>query len=202
MTRVAILAMAIVLSAGGGALAQTGWREAIQSADQQRLDNQAQARSQAMSTLQQATGPDARIAARAMKGAPVQVSQNQLLGNWRCRVIKTGGDLPVTVYGFFDCQIEQTAVGLVIQKTSGSQRFFGRLYPDTAQTLVYLGALSLPVDGQPPGAYGENADYDQVGRLYQISRSELRLELPNPRFESDYDVVQFLRSKSARPRTP
>ena len=110
-------------------------------------------------------------------------------GDYRCRTIKMGGGVPLTVYGFFACEVDEAADGYqAILKTSGSQRFSGTLTP-SAGGLFYLGALNYA--DEDPIAYGVNAERDQVGCLYRSGDSYV-LELPSPQFESVHDVIELV----------
>src|SRR5690349_13077217 len=51
-------------------------------------------------------------------------------GKWKCRTIKLGGMLPLTIYDWFDCRISDDGSGWYLVKTSGSQRTSGRFYDD------------------------------------------------------------------------
>ncbi|NGP16708.1 DUF4893 domain-containing protein [Devosia chinhatensis] len=51
-------------------------------------------------------------------------------GTYQCRTLKLGGLLPLTVYGYFDCDV--SGDGSRIEKVSGSQRFTGTLTPGMA----------------------------------------------------------------------
>ncbi len=111
-------------------------------------------------------------------------------GNYRCRTVKLGGILPLTVYGYFACTISEG--GTRIDKTTGSQRFSGTL--TSAKTAVfYQGALHY--GDEEPIAYGMDSERDQVGCIYRVRDDETtryRLELPSPHFESTHDVIELV----------
>lgn len=111
-------------------------------------------------------------------------------GAYRCRTIKMGGLLPLTVYGYFDCEISDG--GRVIEKLTGSQRFSGKLSV-AGDALFYGGALHY--DDEGPIAYGSDPERDQVGCLYRIAGEpeRYRLDLAAPRFESTHDVIELVR---------
>ncbi len=109
-------------------------------------------------------------------------------GAYRCRTIKLGGLLPLTPYGYFACAVSEG--GTRIEKTSGSQRFTGTLTP-TPGALFYQGALHYNDD--PPLAYGDDAEMNQVGCVYKIEHLGIyRLELPFPLYESSHDVIELI----------
>ena len=110
-------------------------------------------------------------------------------GAYRCRTIKLGGLLPLTAYGYFDCEI--TGDGTVIEKLTGSQRFKGDLLPSDG-SLFYWGALHYGDEG--PVAYGADPERNQVGCLYKVEGKPVRyrLEMPFPLFESTHDVIELV----------
>lgn len=187
----------LVLAGFGAASAQQSqdWRALITQNDSARLAGQAGNRSEIVAQAREnGSVPDIRTMLRVLEPAALPIKRENIVGQWRCRSIQIGGDPFVTPYGFFNCQIEDTINGLVIHKTTGSQRFFGRLFQDGGRSMIYLGAQYLPIDGLPPGVYGADAQKDQVGRLSRISRTELRLEMPRPQAGGDYEVIHLVRS--------
>ena len=110
-------------------------------------------------------------------------------GAYRCRTIKLGGLLPLTAYGYFDCEI--SGDGTVIEKLTGSQRFKGDLLP-SGGGLFYWGALHY--GDEEPFAYGADPERNQVGCLYRIEGKPVRyrLEMPFPLFESTHDVIELV----------
>lgn len=121
--------------------------------------------------------------------APLQPVTSLPDGEYRCRTIKIGGILPLTVYGFFNCTVSED--GTRIDKTTGSQRFSGDLVP-TESGVIYRGALHYG-DEQPIG-YGANPERDQIGCLVQLAGDtpRYRLDLPAPRFESKHDIIELV----------
>ncbi len=110
-------------------------------------------------------------------------------GAYRCRTIKLGGLLPLTAYGYFDCEI--SGDGTVIEKLTGSQRFKGDLLPSDG-SLFYWGALHY--GDEEPVAYGADPERNQVGCLYKVEGKPVRyrLEMPFPLFESTHDVIELV----------
>ena len=108
-------------------------------------------------------------------------------GDWRCRVIKTGGTLPLVVYGWFRCRISDDGAGWMLQKVSGSQRTQGRFYTQDDAHLVYVGVGF--VAGESPGKYGKDAARDQVAIATRRAEKRLVLEVPRPAVESLLDVM-------------
>jgi len=125
------------------------------------------------------------------RGGLESVEATAAVGDYRCRTIKLGGILPAVVYGYFECSISEGADGLDIVKTTGSQRFSGRLIASGA-SLAYVGALNYSDEG--PMAYQGASERDQVGCLWRNATDgeTLVLELPSPQFESFHDVIELV----------
>ena len=167
--------------------AQAGWQDEATSFDQSRLTRLDEARSQAMAEAG-GTGQDVLNAS---------ASGGSLTGSWRCRTIKLGGMTSSMTYSWFHCRVTDEGGVLHFEKTSGSQRMGGTLYPD-GNSYVYLGASW--VKGEHPHRYSGNGASvgaqatpdDQIGRMTATANGA-RLELPYPVQESTMDVVELKR---------
>ena len=140
---------------------------------------------------------DVNILDEALAGDPLPLAEGfDAEGNWRCRTIKVGakGDLlPLVVYADFRCRIVATAGGgLRFEKISGSQRTAGTLYPYDRDRLGYAGSAWYGYE-KGPKPYGADPERDEVGLLVRVSRERLRLELPSPRYESQFDIIELRR---------
>ncbi len=62
---------------------------------------------------------------------------------------------------------------------------------DGAKRLIYLG--SFFVAGDPVMPYGKGPQTDQVGYAFRSGRTEWRLELPAPYYESKLDIIELKR---------
>ncbi|HKQ11177.1 MAG TPA: DUF4893 domain-containing protein, partial [Rhizomicrobium sp.] len=94
---------------------------------------------------------DRRAIARVMEPQARTIPANALTGNWRCRQIKLGLMSATMVYDrWFTCTIRSMRGGLLLEKTGGSQRLAGFLYPEQG-AWVYLGASG--VRGESRHAY-------------------------------------------------
>lgn len=191
----------LFFAAAAFALAATasaaGWQDVASSADQQRLAQLGDAKQKGLAEAHAGTGSGDASAIDSALG-PASHAPGAIAGAWRCRTIKLGGITPYVVYSWFNCRISARQGGLFFEKTSGSQRTNGFLYPADGG-LVYLGASS--VIGEPPHAYsgsgasagaGQTPD-DQIGILSAISANHLRLEMPFPLQESTFDVIELKR---------
>jgi len=178
--------------------ASAGWRDQISPADSQRLANLQQARQAAISEAQRGHGSgDFRAIQETVGAASHEVPERALYGTWRCRQMKLGGMTDYVVYSWFTCRIARVNGGIWFEK-QGTQRMAGYLYPENGMW-VYLGAQSAK--GEPWHRYSGNGASiggainpdDQVGALVGIGDNRLRIDLPSPSVESDFDTIELVR---------
>lgn len=112
-------------------------------------------------------------------------------GEWRCRTIKAGGTVPLTVYGWFKCRISDDGTGWVLEKTTGSQRTTGKFYTASDTRLTYLGASH--VAGEEPRRYGQTPWQNQVAYAERRGDKRILLMFPAPNFESKLDILELQR---------
>ena len=160
----------------------------ISEPDRQRLAGLETSRQRGLGAALLAGSPADRQALSALFAAGQAPADPLPDGDYRCRVLKLGGLLPLTVYGYFDCTVSAGA----IEKLTGSQRFSGTLTPASDGGFLYAGALHY--GDEAPIAYGADAERDQVGCLYRVGGDgeRYRLELPSPHFESVHDIVELV----------
>jgi hypothetical protein len=129
-----------------------------------------------------------------MAGEAAKLAPAKMAGDWRCRVIKLSQkpDLPIIAYSDFKCRITDDGAGLSLQKLTGSQRTNGTFYDINENKLAYVGALSLG-DVKRVTRYGEDQESNEVGYLIPLSANRMRLELPSPMVESNFDVLELRR---------
>jgi len=141
--------------------------------------------------MDNATSPAERNRLKAaLAGRELPVTAKDLVRDWRCRTIKMGGStLPLVIYESFRCRIAIDARGLTFRKTTGSQRTQGRLYRASDSRYLYVGASS--VNDDPPVAYGTAESEDQVAWLVRPDANRLRLEFPQPFYESHFDIIEL-----------
>lgn len=183
----------------GAQAASAGWQDQASDFDKKRIAALGEARVKALGEAKSGSGAgDASAIDSALGWQGHAPSASELAGSWRCRTIKLGGITPYVVYSWFNCRIYNRGGGLFFEKTSGSQRTAGYLYPGDSG-LVYLGASS--VVGEPPHAYSGNGASggagatpdDQIGLLTAKSGNHARLEMPYPVQESTFDVIELQR---------
>lgn len=183
--------MALTLCAAAGA-AQAGWQDAASRYDVERLSRIEEARAKALTI---AGSGEIR---EALSGERRPISRGELMGDWHCRTVKAGGQLPGIAYSWFHCRVRERGGHLYFEKVSGSQRIGGYLYPHESGGYVLLGAWSTR--GEPMHAYSGNGASagahatpdDAVGLLSATSRGP-RIEFPYPLQESVFDVIELRR---------
>lgn len=137
------------------------------------------------------------LGAVASKDAAAQGRLQPAPGNYRCRTIKIGRrgnvGLGYVDYPYFRCLVELTPGGdLIIEKTTGSQRFRGLLYPDSDRRLVYVGTQAWGDEKGFP-TYGAQAERDESGALERIGDNHWRLVIPFPKQESQLNIIEIVR---------
>lgn len=117
------------------------------------------------------------------------------VGTYRCRTVKLGTKNAAvrgfTAFPAFDCRIADDKGQVAFAKISGSQRPVGRIYKDGEARGVFLGTLSL---GEESGVlkYGRDVNRDMVGLVQRIGPRRWRIAFPDPRFESQLDVIELV----------
>lgn len=121
-------------------------------------------------------------------------------GKYRCRTVKlgngsnaagSGSGLGFIAYPAFDCRVTVEGDVASLVKTTGSQRFVGRLFRGGDRRETFLGTAMLG-DETRALQYGRDPDRDMAGALERIGPKRWRLVLPYPRFESTLDVVELV----------
>lgn len=163
------------------------------AADKTRLADYSTTRAEAIAEAKTGGSPaDVAVLEKIIEKQPISFRNGfDLTGKWKCRTIKLGGGLPLTIYDWFDCRISDDGSGWYMVKTSGSQRTSGRFYDDGDDRLVYLGALHY--SREKPIDYGKDAERDQVAYVFRTGPEELRMEFPAPKFESKLDILELKR---------
>ncbi len=163
--------------------------------DKDRLANFEKTEAEALAEgLRGGTAEEVDILTSALAGKKLSVSGDfDPIGNWKCRVIKVGGGLPITPYNWFKCRLTDDGAGWFVEKISGSQRLTGRLYTKSDTELVFVGAGH--VNDDPARNYGENPKEDQVAIVTRRGKDKLVLEFPAPQYESKLDVLVMERGK-------
>lgn len=131
---------------------------------------------------------DVAVLDQALAGKALPVSEGyDARGTWKCRTLKLGGTLPLTVYPWFTCRISDDGAGWLLEKLTGSQRTKGRFYTNSATQLAYVGAGY--VAGEAPRKYGQDPKENQVAIAEQRGKNRLILMFPAPQYESKADIL-------------
>jgi hypothetical protein len=183
----------LFLCVAGPALADGELDSKIAIADKTRLADYSKVRTEAIAEAKAGgSAADNAILEKILAGESLSFRGDfDPTGKWKCRTIKLGGTLPLTIYDWFDCRISDDGSGWYLKKTTGSQRTSGRFYDDDDARLVYLGALHY--GGEEPVAYGKDPQRDQVAFVFRPEADRLRMEFPSPRFESKLDIIELKR---------
>ncbi|HUG61657.1 MAG TPA: DUF4893 domain-containing protein [Methylomirabilota bacterium] len=126
-----------------------------------------------------------------LAGTPQRVLGESLSGDYRCRLAKLDGILPVIVYSWFRCTIEEDGPGYRLTKVSGSQRTTLRFIDEGETRLIAYGAGYY--QDEQPKRYGEDPDRNQVGYLVKPEGGRYRIEFPLPTLESRFDILELER---------
>ncbi|MBZ9935355.1 DUF4893 domain-containing protein [Mesorhizobium sp. BR1-1-16] len=183
-----LLLAAIPAAHADGTLAE----RTLTSADKARLASFDKARSDAVAEAR-AGGSKQDLATLddVLAGGPKPILGVDIRGNYRCRTIKLGGNLPLTIYGWFKCRIDEDDIGYRLVKTSGSQRLSGHFIDDSEKRLLFYGAGHYA--DEKPRAYKSDPDRDMVGYFVKADAKRYRLELPLPKVESTFDIIEMER---------
>jgi hypothetical protein len=155
-----------------------------------RLAAFAKARGDAIAAAREGAGAEERAVLEAMlSGEEQPIRGVDIRGDYRCRVAKLGGFLPLVIYDWFACRISEDDIGHLLEKTSGSQRLSGHFVDDTETSLIFYGAGHY--GDEEPRPYGADAERNIVGRLVKVGDGRYRLEMPLPQFESNFDILEL-----------
>lgn len=196
--RCVLIALWVAVLTAASAIA-ADWQAIITAEDRDRLDRLAEAIAEGDARASASTpAPEDIETLRAVLDPPdAPIAAGNLAGDWRCRTIKVGDIL--VAYGWFKCRIAADADGLLLEKTSGSQRLTGYLHADGPSRLILLGAATvnderpLPYSALANEADLADLDADLVGVLTQSAPNRLRILFPWPHYESIYDVMELTR---------
>ncbi len=187
----ALLAAMILAFFGLPAAATGDFAERVLSdADRARLAAHEAIRVTTRAAIAGDADPEAVATLDALLDAPaLPIRGADIRGDYRCRTIKLGGPVPLVIYAWFDCRVDEDDVGYRLVKTTGSQRLAGHFIDTAEDRLTYWGALHYA--DETPVAYGSDPERDQVGFMFRIGEAAYRLELPLPRFESRFDILEL-----------
>ncbi|MGN6268789.1 MAG: DUF4893 domain-containing protein [Sphingomonas sp.] len=115
-------------------------------------------------------------------------------GDYRCRWIKLGSAAKAvaafTAYPAQPCRVSVAGNLLRLRVLGGAQRPRGLIFPDEANRGVFLGTLELG-DETRPLDYGRDEKRDMAGYVERVGEARWRLILPQPHFESLFDIIEL-----------
>lgn len=192
LARGAILVLAL-LNLALGAKADGEIDKIMTAADKARLASFDAIRAEALAQAKKGgSAEDLATLDAVLAGNDLAFSEGfDLTGDWQCRTVKLGGNLPLTVYGWFKCRVSDDGSGWKLEKLTGSQRTAGAFYTDSDTRLTYLGTLYY--SNEKPKKYGSDADRDQVAYAVRPDEKRVRLEFPSPKYESKLDIIELKR---------
>ncbi|HEX5237303.1 MAG TPA: DUF4893 domain-containing protein [Sphingomicrobium sp.] len=176
----------------------TEWRDVATESDRERLMNWRSSFVAAL-TAAKAAGHSAEIAREGSLLEPDSALPNPAVrtGIYRCRVIKLGAktaeNLPFVELPPAPCRVKPERDLTRMSKLGGSQRYLGLIFPGDAVRQVFLGTLVLQ-DERRALQYGQDEQRDVAGYVERIGPNRWRLIMPQPHFESQFDVMELVPS--------
>lgn len=203
--KIAPIALALALAGcaaakGPLATAETSaapdWHEVATDDDQQRLRSWRDAWMSASDAVR-AAGEGARLDADSALFDPDRALDAAAPppGAYRCRWIKLGsaakGVAVFTEYPADPCSVDAAGKLMRFRMSGGAQRPQGLIFPDEPARAVFLGTLELG-DETRALAYARDTKRDMAGYVERIGDQRWRLILPQPHFESLFDVIELV----------
>lgn len=176
------------------------WKKHITAFDKDRLARMAEAIGQGLDEAKANADPKDLAHVKALLGADtLTLPADMLVRDYRCRTIKVGGPIgSAIVYGWFKCDIVRTPDGrLFFEKTTGSQRMTGYLYPMSETKWVLLAAPNKDHSGPardysgPEGGITDPQMQDRPGVVEWLQDGRYRIVFPYPVLESTFDIIEM-----------
>jgi hypothetical protein len=184
--------LAIMTMMGTAAHADGEIDKLMTAADKARLASFDKTRAEAIAEARKGAPEDVATLEKVLAGNNLAFSEDfDFTGDWRCRTLKLGGNLPLTIYGWFKCRVSDDGSGWKLEKLTGSQRTSGAFYTDSDTRLIYIGALHY--GDEKPKPYPSDAERDQVAYVVRPDEKRVRLEFPAPKYESKLDIIELSR---------
>ncbi|MEO5775022.1 MAG: DUF4893 domain-containing protein [Sphingomicrobium sp.] len=172
------------------------WRSAATQFDRDRLRNWRSSFTRALGAARK-SGHGAEIDREGVLLAPDAALGGGPVPNgmYRCRVIKLGaksaGMLDYVAYPAFPCRIRPQLGVQGLAKLAGSQRYEGLIFPGDELRQVLLGTIALGDEARAT-QYGVDRERDIAGYVERIGTQRWRLIMPEPAFESQFDVLELV----------
>lgn len=174
----------------------TAYKEVISENDRVRLRDWRQTFEAALDTARKG-GHAADLAREGLLLDPDAALPDPAIPNgmYRCRVLKLGakdpGNLSYAAYGPFTCRVRQERALQRLAKLSGPQRYVGLVFPGDPLRNVFLGTIVF-ADETRALQYGQDELRDVAGYVERIGPNRWRVIMPQPHFESRFDVMELI----------
>lgn len=172
------------------------WRTVATPADRDRVERVAEVWAPALAQARR------RFSAEIEREGPLLEADAALLrpapppGSYRCRMVKLGGTIGYRAFPPYFCYVEAEDALLILDKQTGSERPAGRVWDDDDRQLVFLGAMELGDEAEPP-AYGARPERDLAGVVQRVAPFRWRLVVPATRPGASLDVLELVPAPSA-----
>lgn len=168
------------------------WRSVITEADKTRLGRIEEAWDRAIEEARTRFRSALRDEGSLLEPAAALPRPAPPPGPYLCRVVKLGGTRPgYATFKPWNCYVEAEGELLTIVKQTGSKRPAGRLWADGDTRLVFLGALGLGQEDEPP-PYAERPERDLAGYVERVAPFRWRLVVPFPPDGGTLDVYELV----------
>ena len=176
------------------------WADLSTAFDRRRIESLQGAWATARAQMTGLTTAEKKLVKELAEGPSLPLESQALAGTYRCRTLKAGGGSPpLVIYDWFKCRIRAEGEQLLFEKTTGSQRTSGKLYPWHADEMIYLGALYFSDEQSPGYVLNEpgpndscNEHRNEVALLRRIGKTRYLMTFPKPLCESDIDVIELV----------
>ena len=176
------------------------WKKHITAFDKDRLERLPDAVARGLDEAKANAKPkDLAYVKGLLAAGTLTLTPDTLAKAYRCRTIKVGGPIHSAIlYGWFECRIRKMPDGrLFFEKTNGSQRMTGYLYPMDRSKWVLLAAPNENHSGPardysgPKGGITDPQKQDQVGVMEWLQDGRYRIVFPYPVLESTFDILEL-----------
>ena len=141
-------------------------------------------------TIPKSVNKEAVVKLRNLLNEEAQtLTQKDLINLKQVRSIQIN-DLGAYFYPYFKCEFKGAKKSLFFEKTAGSQRKSGFVFPNTANTMVFLGGKTIKNEKQRQYSgilRAENKDHDVAGLFIKRGKKVLALF----RKKRGYEVYEF-----------
>lgn len=122
----------------------------------------------------------------------LSIDVSQVIGKWKCRSTQLN-NTGIYVYNYFNCQITKSDNKLFFEKTSGSQRKSGYLFPNGNNELVFLGGWTVNDDPQTVYSGLSQSTDNQNDTVGIFVRKSNKLVALFPYSKNHYEIYELIR---------